>query len=601
MPLFLSLLVVALALCALCRRRFEVLLPGFAGGLILVCYLLALFQGLGLFPWLSYLAALGWMLAQVLTGRGRELGRSLLAHALTPGLAAFGLLALLFILTMGEHVVWATDDLYYWAVQVKGLYAQQGLVDGIHHLAPRFMTYTPGMQLFQWIGVAMAGEFSEGTLYMGLALFYAVFLLPFGQGITWRKAYYLPLLLVFCLGVPTVIFRDAYAMLRVDTALGVCLGSALCQAWSLDKKASWVDCAILALTLTTLVLVKQVGAFWALLPMALLFWPKRAGSVPQRLFLVGLPLAAVGSWYLFAHVAGLTGQHMRNLTWGLEAFSQGSYAAPQALEHLPATLWNALLYRNGSSWPGVPMLLWAAVVILFPALTALGEGERRGPLTRLSLWWTCCFGLMLAAFGAIFATAFIGEFDAFVDGTLENMHYLLERYLGPFFLGGLLMAVHLGMKSPRFPKARLPVAVACLALLVSWGQLYQELVPSAYAREAPRDIAIYQEENFWVEDVEDLEDPLGAVILYGINPTPFRPEFLQYPLAPVKIVTLYGDIDEAYFLALLQGYGITHVLCVDDANPTYEAAVAFTEDGYLDTYTLYQVDWAEGVPLLRPW
>ena len=269
---------VALALCALCRRRFEVLLPGFAGGLILVCYLLALFQGLGLFPWLSYLAALaalGWMLAQALTAGAGSWAKP--GPRLTPGLAAFGLLALLFILTMGEHVVWATDDLYYWAVQVKGCHAQQGLVDASITSPPVHDLY-PGMQLFQWIGVAMAGEFSEGTLYMSLALFYAVFCCPLArdhlaQGLL--SAASSGVLPGGSHGLPTP------TPCSVDTALGVCLGSALCQAWSLGKKASWVDCAILALTLTTLVLVKQVGAFWACCPWRCCFGPKGRAPCPS--------------------------------------------------------------------------------------------------------------------------------------------------------------------------------------------------------------------------------------------------------------------------------------------------------------------------------
>ena len=44
---------------------------------------------------------------------------------------------------------------------------------------------------------------------------------------------------------------------------------------------------------------------------------------------------------------------------------------------------------------------------------------------------------------------------------------------------------------------------------------------------------------------------------------------------------------DADFARLLQTEHISHVVCRDDSNPTYEHAVAYCPDGYLDTCTLY--------------
>jgi len=61
------------------------------------------------------------------------------------------------------------------------------LVDAARHLSPQFMTYTPGMQLFQWLGLAALEEWNAGVVYCMLWIFYAVFLMPFAQRITWKS------------------------------------------------------------------------------------------------------------------------------------------------------------------------------------------------------------------------------------------------------------------------------------------------------------------------------------------------------------------------------------------------------------------------------
>ena len=106
------------------------------------------------------------------------------------------------------------------------------------------------------------------------------------------------------------------------------------------------------------------------------------------------------------------------------------------------------------------------------------------------------------------------------------------------------------------------------------------------------------ESSVKASDVEALEQPNDAIILYGINPTPMRPERLQYAVAPVKLVTFYGDISAHWFVELLKNSRITHVISMDDSNPTYQVAVDFTEDGYMDTYTLYTVTWQGDTPVL---
>ena len=614
MLLLCALLGLTLICCLLTGQRFEKMITATTGAAILLCYVLAMFKQLPLFSWVVYalLAVLaGYLAYRVATHKTAISAQTVFQTAITPALLAFIALLVFYTATLNTHVVNATDDFNYWAVEVKSLYAQNGFVDSYHHLSPRFMNYTPGVQLFQWIGLAMAGEFSEGMLFIMLAVLNSIFLLPFGSGLTWKKAYYLPLYFVFLVAMPTLLFRDTYAMLRVDATLGLCLGCALCQAWNLARqsKAAWFDVLSLGLTLCTLALVKQIGIGWAVLPITLVLFFSPKGARAPRKWLVPLAMVAVVwlSWQVFTDMRQLNGLHDTILTGTLTDMAASTWQAPENLHLLPRALWGALTFADRATLENspttalvyMPMLGWLLLSILAPLLLgAFARNNQAVAHRRLSVWMLCGALLLFVGFTVIFLTAFAPEFNSFISDDHARLQYLLERYLGAFLLGGVLLCVHLaqGIKAPQ--AAKVLVAVGAMALLINWGQLAFHLNPGQYIPPEPTDVLIYEEENFWVSDVEALEQPNDAIILYGINPTPMRPERLQYAVAPVKLVTFYGDISAHWFVELLKNSRITHVISMDDSNPTYQVAVDFTEDGYMDTYTLYTVTWQGDTPVL---
>lgn len=615
MALLCAMLLISLECCVLARRRFETVAPALTGVAVLLCYVLAIFTKLQWFQWIVYLALAALTGALVYRGVAHKAAvtvRSVFQYAITPGFAVFVAAVAVFTCALGTHVVNATDDINYWAVEVKSLYAQGGFVDAYHHLAPRFMSYTPGVQLFQWIGLQIAGEFSEGMLFVALAVFNAIFLLPFGSRLTWKKAYAMPLLLVFIIAVPVLVFRDAYAMLRVDATLGICLGYALCQAWSLarsEKPAMW-DALSLGLTLCTLTLVKQVGFGWALLPLSLLLFFRNGKPrfAKQLLLPPAMAVFVFISWLVFAQVKQLNGLHEGIMAGTLSDILASRWQMPQNVQMLPRALWgavtfadqSALVNHTGASLWYPSILVWVLLITATPfAVSFRAEREEAHACRRLSVWMLCCACLILLAFTGIFLVAFTTEFDSFINGTDARLQYLLERYIGAFLLGGALLGVHLAQHGKVPIAGKLAAAVGALVLLVNWGQVGFHLLPGQYTATEISEITLYQEENYWVSDVENLEEPLDAIILYGIDPTPLRPERLQYAVAPVKIVTFYGDIDENGFISLLKNKHITHVICMDDANPTYQAAQQFNEDGYMDTYTLYTVRWDGDRPVLE--
>lgn len=108
MLMLLSLAATLFCLCALWKKRFEVLLAPFVCALMLVAYALAMGRALSWLPWI----------------------------ALGCGVGGVALAALFWTGGMARTVV-ATDDIHYWAVEARSIFAHDGLVDASRHLSPR--------------------------------------------------------------------------------------------------------------------------------------------------------------------------------------------------------------------------------------------------------------------------------------------------------------------------------------------------------------------------------------------------------------------------------------------------------------------------------
>ena len=234
MLLTLALLGLVFEVCFIAGRRFEEALPTVASAMVLLCYMLALFQGLLWFSWIVYaLVAIGLLYCVLLLVQRNRTGHSIafLKLAFTPGLVCFVAIAVIFAIAAQPHRVTHTDELYVWSIQPLSIFAHHGLVGPLLNLSPRFMTYTPGISLFQWIGLAINGAWAENVVFLWLWLFYTAMMLPITSHITWKKAYLIPLYIIGFIVLPAVFDFEAFKNLRADTALGVCLGYAMILAY----------------------------------------------------------------------------------------------------------------------------------------------------------------------------------------------------------------------------------------------------------------------------------------------------------------------------------------------------------------------------------
>ena len=602
------LLVFTLELSLLCRKRFEVLLPVLAGAAVLVCYGLAMFRALPAFLWVVSAAALLGLFAVTTRTlqQKRHFVRDLFDYALTPGLLCFVLVVAGMAFSAQPHRVYHTDDLYEWALQPLSLYFRDGFVGPSLHLSPDFMTYTPGVALFQWMGLAIYGGWNEGIASLWLWLAYAVFLLPFTDRITWKKAWQVPLYAVAILLLPALFDADAYAILRVDVLLGICLGYTLVTAWRIaagDKDRRFLSVS-LSFALSFLVLVKQTGIAWLLIPtMILLAFRQHGHSLKKAILPLLLPLAVFFSWVLFCQLTGLRGEHTSALADNAGKLFSGQIVTAQDAWALLGAV--CVSFFRGT----VPLVALAVISVVSPLLLA-GFGRLALPTAkRLSLWVGVSMFAFVLMFYVAMLTVFRSGWTSPVDaaGIVPLMDHV-RRYGCALWYALLMLFVYLSITPnpslmPAKQKTQLVSALlagACCILVLSgvdWRALTMNLVPGRYVENpVSAELDELTDASSWAGD---LPDPQNAIVLLASDSYPANRKWLQYTLAPLKVVMPFQtEWTEDEFVDLLQKNDIQYFVSEGTENNLCQIAAEYAEDGLMEDYTVYAVNWEDGTPVL---
>lgn len=609
----LAMIGLVLFFCVSANRRFEVALPTVFCLWMLLLTALAAMNALYLLDRISVgilvLVILAFLYL-MLRDKENKLLRRAWRNIFTPGLVVFLILAVVLYYLCESMVVWWADDVFYWALEPKGLWYLGGLSDSLGSIVDGFATYTPGMPVMQWQVLHFFNDYSESLLYYTLYLSYAIFLLPLTSKLTWRQWWAIPLLCVALIALPLLGNALSYTFLGVDTALASCFAFVL-----IILRREPRDRLALLLGLCGLVLIKENGILLCLL--ALIFALMERGNKSNHQvspngawYCWFAPLFTIGAWAAFCLWKGYKGAGDGYTLGQLTAVVNGTYQLPASWNLMPASLWYAITHmpstvRLLTALPlvAIPKLGWIVLLNLFPL--ALIPACGRKPMIRLSLFVfigsVCYLGLILLSF----AITFNREIAAYSGENVNNLSLLLERYLAPLMLGigalelWLAMEALLEKKLTKIGKTGVVTTLSLVLILCfNWGSLGDTLWPAGYESRADTISVTAQTEetNFWSDA---LQDRVGAVVLIGFGNDSEYIENLNYTFAPARFLLPDERSGDAVSLKeQIRERKANYIVCLDDSNELYQGASQLTQDGYLDTYTLYAiVDDGENISL----
>lgn len=185
---------------------------------------------------------------------------------LTKGLTTFILMFLAFILIHHGRVIYSFDEFSHWGDVVKAMYTTDAFSTSPLSMSA-FQSYPPAMSLFQYLWVKVAGNFDESLLYISYNLVGMCLFLPFTSKIDSKKQYFLgTILLIIC---PFMLFNNYYSAIYIDPMVGLFFGFIILKIIEEKEYSNFFMLNIL-LSLFVLVLLKDVGVFFALISVVVL-------------------------------------------------------------------------------------------------------------------------------------------------------------------------------------------------------------------------------------------------------------------------------------------------------------------------------------------
>lgn len=594
--------------CAVCgvswrfKRRIEETLPICVCAGMLVLFLLAMARKL---LWVDGIALVMvvlsflWLLIGFMRRRltMKALGCFLKTCILTPGFVAVLALGIGFWILTYCRVVGYGDDLEYWAVQVKSLWYSKGLVDGAHHCALTYSSYTPGMSLVEWWVMHIVGAWEENVLFFALFFVNSLFLLPLIKRSTFKRWGCIPLFVFAAIAGPTMFTGAVYQALWTDSTLGFLLGFVLYQLWDGERGNSFTLLSV-GLALCAMALAKETGLIWVLVSFGffvLVCKGTRQGRWNWRYSCVFVsPVIVTALWKVFCWRNGLGSFLTDTGQMSIQSLLDGSFVRPTGtglvLKHMLHAIFLVPTNMDGAwngmtSWLGIPPAAWLVVFILLAVLwektrqrePALAQTPESKSLPTLMIVIGLCYALV---FYLGFFTVFYYEARIYAARP-ANVGRLMNRYGMPVYFGigylmtGMWLAVKerfLAAGQSRLAKRIAGCMLAILLLFTNWQALWS-MIPKEAARSSQSNhIAYLREHTPWFLAIKEEEIPETRFIA-ARNDSIAHYANAMVPASFVRLSHQQLAIATPdTLLALIRDQKVTHMVAIDDQNLTYELA-----------------------------
>lgn len=602
---------VAALLAAVSRRRFEEWVAPAVFTLTGVIYVFALAGAPELGCRVAQGLGLACLLAAAALGARRREARE---RMVTPGAFAFALVVLTAWWAHRGQVYMLWDEFSHWGRVVNRLHA----LGTLPHAVPAaldFPSYPPGAALWEYAWVILSGgAFSEGVTISANNVAIAVCFLPLLRHADWRHwKRAVPLLLVGVM-LPMAFLAYGYQIVYVDALLGAIAAYALMQWFVLPH--GWERSAMIGAAMAALALVKESGAFIALLllaVMALDLWREERGGGAKRWLALAVPAvclaAGFASWKVYLGLNGITGEkpfRYWEIGENITMFLNGT--SPWHQKYLFGNFFRYLTMPQMMGEGHILKPCYLEWLMIF-VLAACWLGRRRRPDGGLCQG-ARRFGRAVAAMAAVTAIYAMGLVHlylyAFSESEAASLHSF-DRYMASIMIPTLALTVALALESWRqVPPRAVPAALAVLAALML---VVDPARLMALTFTAPQQIEATQAQRSglyppaWVLDELSEGDRVAWItcgrnddnifLTYICNRYEFVPAQLE---APCELM-LEGSPQEV--AAALDGY--EYVYCFDaDEQFISEYGVLFETLEDIEDKTLYRViDAGDGVRLRR--
>lgn len=257
----------AISLTILLKKRIEEMIPVSVVGIILIIYLTGLFDNIFLgvkvikiITILQFLAILLFILKQ----KNSYAVKKILLDIFTPGLLVYIILACISVKINKNRIFEDYDEFNHWALIIKNMFNYNSFGTNEESIV-KFNEYPPFSASFQYLFLAIQKVYREDTIIVAQNILYFSFVIPLMKSITWVKNKKKIIPVIFSIiFVPMIFYKNFFVNILVDGFLGIAFSYVFFCMFQEDENIKIRALKILA-TEIALCLTKTTGIFLAII------------------------------------------------------------------------------------------------------------------------------------------------------------------------------------------------------------------------------------------------------------------------------------------------------------------------------------------------
>lgn len=604
----------AAAACIIFDRKIHETLPMALFTVTLSVYALALFMPLNAAVWICIV-----VFAALLAGafvKKRRLPRPLTSARIFIPIV----LAVIFGLLFMNRKVFFYDDLSYWALYAKNIFAIDKLPHLFENCSVDYKDYTPVIQILQYIAMYGRSSFSEPTLFVTNICLIYILLLPLlfvptpgsDRGFSLTGLAGIVMYIIF----PHILTAQFYYRLGVDLLLALVFGYILYLIFMTERDCFCI--VSLAAALSFLALIKTSGIVLCILALIMfaVYEPLPEEGKLQRILsgkavpvilLSVFSLGAYMSWKLFLHYSWNNGYLSDRVSAGVlgEGFSFPQYTGEVVGNYIRHFFAYPLTRGKIGVTAFVLVLFIVAVHILSKRSGEVGfDGS---PTGRHRVMFICVMtGLIV--FMTAHLSMYLFVFDEWeAHGLMEFDRYITQYLGGAFMLYSCMLVRQCSPAGSGQSRGKsvltgfLAASVIVFLVLLPYGDMKTYLVPANYDAMYEKEYAKTAESALAEWNASgiaalDLPHDGSARITVVADAWDEKTQFLEYAAVPQPFnrVVNVPATDPGTINGFIMDFVDEYVYVCDNAADAYEGSwdetSALTSDGSaLAAGTLYRV------------
>ena len=588
--MFIAIAIISIVIAIKLKIRVEQAIPITVIGLVILVYLTGILGNLKIGIFLIYLIILIstiYLIYYLI--RYKVERKSFINKYLTPGIAIYGLMYIIFVILNKNRIFENYDEFNHWGLIVKDMYLNDNFAFQ-RETVTLFNDYPPFTAIFEYILLKFSSSYSEDIIIIANNILAMSIMMPIFKKTSWDKNIIWAVVItpiIMC--IPMIVFEKFYFNILVDGFMGLLIAYILYQ-WITNEDKIYRDIST-GMGIVALVLTKLSGLGIALILILIMISEcihKRKSKISVKRELVSIIIISFVAILLFGIWDYNMEKNNQSRNWQMGNININSIIEllkgkePEGKEGFVREFLKSIFIKEDITERNLSIV--TSTIILLAINIYIYIYLEKDKKNRYK-YYSICLYIFEILYIIYMILVYLFLFN--IEETRIFSSY--ERYYGTIFIGILMFHILIGIEYKKEIDAKKTIVI--LSILISF--LPIQVIREKIIAKKQDDIVNIMDRKPYTR-ILDYKDSLNENDkIYYIDVTPYKSKYtlqiMKYQMMPIKVDSEYRmRFNEKETIEILKRRGYTH-LYIQELNESLKEEFEEKSIKNLEDKVLYKI------------